>query len=359
MAFTALVLFLVVVAGVWQFWKLQDSLERQAMLVKIVVTQRDALLQLVNEETGVRGYAATADPQFLQIYDDSLPLERSDEQSIAADVVILPNVQAAVVEFHLRADSVQRYFLREIALIHAGKYAEARRNLASGKALFDRLRRAEAVAGRNANIELQLQHSNTAVLARMGVIVGLFICAALLFCGIAFAILLQRARAYRLSASRDALTGVSNRRGAISAIESLIVDSSSEPFGLVFIDLDGFKKINDNYGHATGDAILQGVASRLRVEVRDEDEVCRLGGDEFVCVIAPPTSMDQLLAIAARLQKAVERPYSHEDEHYWVGCSVGVSLYPRHGRTVEVLLARADDAMYDAKAAGGGVRQPV
>ena len=358
-AFIALALFVVVVAGVWQFWKLQSGLERQAMLVQIVMTQRDALLQLVNEETGVRGYVATGDKRFLQIYYTALPLGESDDRSIAADLGILPGVEPAVVRFRLRADSVRRYFVREIELMGSHRDADARSSLASGRILFDRVRSAEAVAESEANTELRSQRLRTAVLARMGLFVGLLVCATLIFCAVAFAVLLRRARAYRLTASRDPLTGAWNRRGATSAIETLIAESPSEPFGLVFIDLDGFKKINDNYGHATGDAILQGVALRLNGEVRDEDNVCRLGGDEFVCVIAPPTGMDQLLTIAARLQKAVERPYSYQDEHYWVGCSVGVSLYPRHGRTVEVLLARADDAMYDAKAAGGGVRQPV
>lgn len=116
------------------------------------------------------------------------------------------------------------------------------------------------------------------------------------------------------------------------------------------------KKINDAFGHATGDALLQQVVSRLRAELRDIDTVSRIGGDEFVCIIAPPSTAESAQAIAGRLRKAVGMPYSVGDDTYVVGCSIGVSLYPQHGTTSEVLLARADSAMYAAKATGGGVQ---
>jgi diguanylate cyclase (GGDEF)-like protein len=145
----------------------------------------------------------------------------------------------------------------------------------------------------------------------------------------------------------------------MSAIKALVGASPPKPFGLVFIDLDGFKKINDSYGHAAGDAILQSVASRLSSELRDSDEVCRLGGDEFVCVVSPPTSLEQLRTIAQRLRKTIAQPYAYGDDYYVIGCSVGLSLYPDHGKSVESLLQRADDAMYAAKTAGGGVREPA
>jgi diguanylate cyclase (GGDEF)-like protein len=109
------------------------------------------------------------------------------------------------------------------------------------------------------------------------------------------------------------------------------------------------------YGHATGDALLRLVAQRLQAEVRGGDSVCRLGGDEFVCVIGAPASSEDVRAVAQRLRRAVCRPYEIGSDSYVVGCSVGVSMHPQHGTTAESLLARADSAMYAAKASGGGV----
>jgi diguanylate cyclase (GGDEF)-like protein len=126
---------------------------------------------------------------------------------------------------------------------------------------------------------------------------------------------------------------------------------------LVFIDLDGFKQINDSHGHAAGDAVLRDVAARLQQEVRAADSVCRVGGDEFLCVLAPPAGRDQVSIIAHRLRRSIAQPFSFRGNTYSIGCSVGVSMYPDHGTTSEVLLARADSAMYRAKAAGGGVAE--
>ncbi len=351
----ALVLLVVVIAGVWQFWLLQGSLQRQRMLVTLAVTQRDSLLQMVNEETGVRGLVATGDPGFLQIYYESLPREAADKSTIASALAVLPNLESAVRHSETVAIPLHRYFAHEIRLARSGHIARARAELVEGKTLFDRLRAADAGISALANDELDAQRAHTGFLARAGFLAGLIVCAALIAAAIAFVVLLARARAYRLTSMRDSLTGATNRRGAMNAIEKLI-GPQAKPFGLVFIDLDGFKKVNDSFGHAAGDAILKDVAKRLRSELRDADEVCRLGGDEFVCVIAPPTSMDQLLSIAVRLRKAVARPYCDANDAYVVGCSVGVSMFPEHGTSIEMLLNRADRAMYDAKAAGGGVR---
>jgi diguanylate cyclase (GGDEF)-like protein len=102
---------------------------------------------------------------------------------------------------------------------------------------------------------------------------------------------------------------------------------------------------------------LRRFTERLQSELRPNDSVCRLGGDEFVCVIASPASGDQVRAVAERLRKSASRPYEFGDDTYVVGCSIGVSMFPQHGKTAETLLARADSAMYAAKASGGGVRE--
>lgn len=201
-----------------------------------------------------------------------------------------------------------------------------------------------------------LQRARTLYLVRMGLIASLALLGAIGVWIAAFAFTMRRARVHRTAALKDSLTGISNRSGAVDALRKLTRNSHGESFGVVFLDLDGFKKINDVHGHARGDLLLQTVAKRLSREVRKEDRVARLGGDEFVCLIAPPTSREHLRVIAGRLQHAVTRPYSMDQDHFVIGCSAGYSLFPDDGADAELLLHRADDAMYTAKAAGGGVR---
>lgn len=157
----------------------------------------------------------------------------------------------------------------------------------------------------------------------------------------------RRARSYRWSALQDSLTNVHNRRGAIATLEHHI--ASETPFGIIFLDLDGFKKINDVSGHAAGDVILKAVASRLVADLRDNDTVCRMGGDEFICIIAPLQNLMSFRCIADRLWYTVTRPYSVEGDDFVIGCSLGLSMYPHDGTTPDVLLAKADRAMYEAK----------
>jgi len=113
------------------------------------------------------------------------------------------------------------------------------------------------------------------------------------------------------------------------------------------------------HGHAAGDEILRGVAARLERDLRNTDVVGRIGGDEFVCVISPVTTIDEMHPIASRLQRAVARPYAFSHDHFIIGCSIGICVYPQHGTNADQLLACADRAMYAAKASGGGIRSAM
>lgn len=353
---TGAFLFAVLVAGLLQFAQLQRSLDRQALLGSEAFAQHDRLLQIVNEETGVRGYIASNDPMYLSIYYSSQQQWLKDAAVIAQTQAVIPKLAPQIRESIFAAQDVQRHFRREIFLMRDGQAAQARRNLSQGKMLFDRLRSVDAAVQQSADAELAAQRAHTSFLARAGFIAAVVLCGIVVLWTLAFAFVVHRSKMYRLSALRDPLTGVQNRRGLIAAIDCQAC-ADPESFGLVFVDLDGFKKINDVYGHATGDTILRAVGTRLQSELRANDTVARLGGDEFVTLIAPPATRDEVRAIAQRLRKCVCRPYEIDGDSYVVGCSVGVSMYPEHGRTAESLMARADNAMYQAKAGGGGVRE--
>lgn len=337
-------------------WLLQGSLQRQHVLMAVSIAQHDSLLQLVNEETSVRGFVATGDPRFLEIYYQSLPQAVADAKTVTVSLSNLPELQSAAQRSQALADTAQGYLANEIGLARVGNIARARSNLSEGKAIFDRYRRAHAIVELEVGNEFQSQINHTQFLARAGFVAGIVLCAALLLGATAFVVLVRRASGYRASSMRDPLTGATNRRGALNGIRALIRAESQNSFALVFIDLDGFKKINDTYGHAAGDAILKDVVLRLRTELRDIDEVCRIGGDEFLCIVAPPVNTGLVKTIASRLRDTVTRPYSHQHVSYVVGCSIGVSMYPQDGTSAEALIESADRAMYAAKAAGGGIR---
>lgn len=356
-AIAGAVLFAVLLSGIWQFMLLQRSLQRQADLARAASAQHDALLQIVNEEAGIRGYVATGDNSFLSIYYASRRPWMRDAIVIAQTQTVIPRLEPRIRKSAIAALAVQRYFQHEIALVRAHRLTQARAGLRQGKLLVDRLRALDAAVQRDADTELATQRAHTRFLTHAGLTGDVGLSALLLVWLTGFIFLLRRARSYRLTAMRDPLTGAQNRRGALAAIDSEVGAIHPQEFGLVFIDLDGFKKINDVYGHASGDAILREVTARLSAELRANDSVCRLGGDEFVCVIAPPAATPHVRAIAERLRRAVNRPYSFGGDSYVVGCSVGISMFPQHGQTAEILLARADSAMYVAKAAGGGVHE--
>lgn len=122
--------------------------------------------------------------------------------------------------------------------------------------------------------------------------------------------------------------------------------------GLMFLDLDGFKLVNDTYGHDVGDQLLKELAQRYRSAVRAEDVVARVGGDEFIFLLTQTGSELQVASTARRLLRASLEPMLHEGEDITVGASIGISLFPDHGHDADTLRKLADKAMYDAKKSG-------
>jgi len=157
----------------------------------------------------------------------------------------------------------------------------------------------------------------------------------------------QRQLGLKLLSQQDALTGLGNRRLLQERLTYEITRHRrhSRRFTLLALDLDGFKQVNDRFGHPAGDEILREVARSLERAVRDQDTVVRLGGDEF-CVLAPETTWEDAEALAQRLDAAVETAVGGLD---MLGVSVGYAMFPDEGWTPEHLLARADAAEIDVK----------
>jgi diguanylate cyclase (GGDEF)-like protein len=160
----------------------------------------------------------------------------------------------------------------------------------------------------------------------------------------------------RSQAMRDPLTQLLNRRGVMEFLTAAC--AAPEPFGVLFVDIDGFKAINDGYGHATGDAVLAATARRLRAVVRDGDVVGRLAGDEFVVLVRQLHDQRELEPMAARLlgDGTEAHPSDAADGPVAVSVSIGALWVPAadHPRDVTAVLHAADTLMYTAKREGGG-----
>ncbi|MCX7691795.1 MAG: EAL domain-containing protein [Tepidimonas taiwanensis] len=157
----------------------------------------------------------------------------------------------------------------------------------------------------------------------------------------------------------DSLTGLFNRRAFVDRLQQAQAASarSGEWAALCFIDLDNFKDINDAYGHAAGDRLLQAVAQRLRDVVRIEDTIGRLGGDEFVVLLEDLHADEEQAAwraqhVAEKVRAAVEAPFTVEGHEVQTTPSIGITLFRGHDEAVEDILRRADLAMYHSKSAG-------
>ena len=168
-------------------------------------------------------------------------------------------------------------------------------------------------------------------------------------------------RELRDRALKDPLTGMANRtlfedrlsRAFERAKRRAVVEGETPPWALAYVDLDGFKEINDLFGHLAGDALLCEVASRLRGGLRTLDTVARLGGDEFALILPDIGSQENAKLVIDKLLESLRHPFTYQGYTLVVSVSVGVSMHPLDGDSTEALTARADKAMYSAKAAGG------
>ena len=155
-------------------------------------------------------------------------------------------------------------------------------------------------------------------------------------------------------ALHDALTGLPNRRLLEDRIATTLQHASRNHHkaAVMYLDLDGFKAINDTYGHAYGDEVLKIVAQRLVACSRKEDTVARLGGDEFMVVLGEVSGLGDAQGPAAKLVDAVSEPFFINDLSLQLSTSIGISIYPDDAETVEALINIADYALYEAKRGG-------
>lgn len=156
-------------------------------------------------------------------------------------------------------------------------------------------------------------------------------------------------------AYHDPLTGLPNRRLLNDRLAMATSQAARDrrKVGVLFVDLDRFKSINDSLGHRTGDLVLQELGARLRGCVRSADTVARMGGDEFVFLLPAVEREEEAIAVARKVLDAVRRPFSVEQREFVLTACVGISFYPQHGEDPETLIKHADTALFEGKRRSG------
>lgn len=152
-------------------------------------------------------------------------------------------------------------------------------------------------------------------------------------------------------AFKDQLTNIPNRRFLEEQL-SVAIQREQKKIGLLFIDLNKFKSVNDAFGHNMGDKLLKQVANRMKGILRETDSVARLGGDEFMVVSYNINDIEEVENIVQRVLDIFKKDFVLKDQSVNISCSCGVSVYPDHGTDIKILFKKADDAMYQAKKRG-------
>lgn len=163
-------------------------------------------------------------------------------------------------------------------------------------------------------------------------------------------------REAHLSARKDTLTGLPNRKLFAERAGEALSDSwkRGAECAVLFIDLDGFKPINDTWGHAAGDTALLEVANRLKSCMPENGMVARLGGDEFAVLFEAPQGASAAKELAQNILRVLERPFSIKGQRVTIGATIGIAVGPANGRRAEDLIHAADLAMYEGKRSGRG-----
>lgn len=170
----------------------------------------------------------------------------------------------------------------------------------------------------------------------------------------------QREDTIQWMAYHDILTGLPNRALFYDRAAMVLAQAKRKQwrFGLMMLDLDRFKDINDTYGHDAGDKLLIGVARCLEQAVREQDSVARIGGDEFVIILPEVSSREGVKMIGERIVKGFQKPISIGQKELTAAFSIGMALYPDDSSDIEGLMRQADEAMYKIKVEGGGLHCP-
>lgn len=322
---------------------------------------------ITNAESGQRGYLLTGHTLFL----DTMEQGRIEAKNIMARIdehadqlaEISPQLKRINQLVHQKFDLLDRGIQVQL---RAGSYA-SHLSLSKDKGHILMMQINHLLSEADGKLESLRADYEQQIRDRMvasvigAVLLGMLIISVLIFSyrstmHLIEQVIKNQAVAEQLShhAEHDLLTGLPNRRSVDTHLEQIhqLARNTSRPFAIFFMDLDGFKKVNDQYGHALGDALLVEVAGLFKKILRQTDFLARQGGDEFVLVVSSYLHRAELIQLAQRLIQLFAQPVVVRNTPLEIGVSIGIAEYPHHGQQIKQLLLAADKAMYVSKQNG-------
>lgn len=316
---------------------------------------------MIDVETGERGYVITGNDDYLAPHEHGLAMVYRQRDELVGLLAGDPSEQARLANLSMRLDAkVAVSRANVLARRHGFEAARARVLEGAGKREMDALREIldEISKAQSEHLnELRSQRDAMMDELRRNMIIATVL----------FVVLLGYLHVYLLRmvglmheteqqlihlASHDVLTGLPNRRLMLEHLGRAVQRCvrHKKIMALLFMDLNGFKPVNDKYGHEAGDEVLKQVAQRLSGTIRASDMVARLGGDEFVVLAEDIADKDDVCDIVRKITAEIKRPFRLiEGSDVTISASIGVAIYPRDGEDTETLLRNADTAMYEAK----------
>jgi diguanylate cyclase (GGDEF)-like protein len=359
-------LLVTIIGGHAQVQRTSEAVESEDRSSRRLRTLDLTLSTMQDLETGQRGFLLTGKREYLEPFDRAISeIEGYFEElqrAYAGDADSL----ARISEMAWLKDEKLRELQAAIDLrnLDGLEPAIAYITRGTGKRVMDRFRtlvgeqiaseRNRYVSSRQLAEDRQQQH----LLAYAALIVAAIVISTLGYLSLARQVDENARLSTRLEheASHDALTGLPNRRFSVEWLNHSVALAKREHtrLGLLFIDLDGFKEVNDEFGHKRGDEVLKSVARRFLELVRESDFLARFGGDEFLVIMPLGAQIGEPTILAKRLIHSLAEPLLPQHGGNRVGASIGIALYPEHADDTLGLMAAADSAMYAAKQGGKG-----
>ena len=356
----ALLFALFIVVALVSYYNVYGSFRRVLAEIETTAAIRLEMRLFLDRETGLRGYAATGRRLFLE------PFTRAQSSLVSATLDVDAQLRelglSGAAQTQKRIEVLQNEWERTVAsnLLADPNGPRALAWQLRGKALMDQTRR-----GVDSALDDVIGDRQRTVSRTQNFVLFLLIGATLMAAFLATAaIIIERERArvaaqftaaLQTLAHNDSLTSLANRAKLDDELRHILAEARrySRKVAVLFVDLDGFKDVNDRHGHEAGDRVLREVAQRLTGSVRESDVVARLGGDEFAIVLPVIRAEAEAEVVAAKLIRAIDSPIDlGSGASASVSASVGISLFPEQAANAGELLHRADKAMYDAKRRG-------
>lgn len=332
------------------FARVDSQVQNINTLDRIDRLQEDLRQRTTDEQLAMRAFVDGAPASSLIVYNHDRQRILDDSVALRLAALEVPALHDAVASYLNSRSLVETFVNNQIALASGHRIVEAKSLAPQGRILNEAFTRAQ-VRLDTAIEDLKNQaRDDIARLLSIGRMLAAGAAFANFIAAAAIAVLAYEYTRFRKVAELDEITGLHNRRyferHAAGAARS--AQRGSATFALLYLDLDGFKRVNDLYGHRAGDELLRAVGRRIADNVSDNDIVARLGGDEFG-VVLQNASESQAAAIAQRLSGVLAQPYALRRRTVTVGCSLGFSMYPNDGISAPELVQAADHAMYRVK----------